>query len=154
MYWNMVIAIATAFMALVILITAIFAIFQLREVVMSRKVSAFISVCQYLQKEDARKARDILIKVLGKDFKDWSKEEIEAAEKSCSTYDIAGIMVSKKLIEKDLILDEWRNSIIKCWEAAKPMIIEYRKDRGEDFWDDFEKLYEMAIKIEMEYNTV
>ena len=54
----------------------------------------------------------------------------------------------QKLIEKDLVVNEWRDSIIKCWEAAKPMIEEYRKKRGKDFWDDFEKLYKEAMKIE------
>jgi len=148
MDWNMISAISTAFMALVILITAIFAVLQLREISRSRKVTAFMNLSQFLQREEIREARRILIGTSGKNFEDWSKEEIEAAEKACSTYDVAGIMVSKKLIEKDLVVNEWRDSIIKCWEAAKPMIEEYRKKRGKDFWDDFEKLYKEAMKIE------
>ena len=148
MDWNMISAISTAFMALVILITAIFAVLQLREISRSRKVTAFMNLSQFLQREEIRRARRILIGTSGKSFEDWSEEEIEAAERACSTYDVAGIMVSKKLIEKDLVVNEWRDSIIKCWEAAKPMIEEYRKKRGKDFWDDFEKLYKEAMKIE------
>ena len=153
MDWNMITAISTASMTLIILATAIFAVMQLREIKRSRKVTAFVSLSQFLQEEATRKARDILIKASGKKFNDWSKEEIEAAEKACSTYDVAGIMLSKKLIEKDLLM-EWRDSIIKSWEAAEPMVIEYRKSRGKDYWDDFEKLYRMAKKIETAYNTV
>ena len=141
-------AVSTAFTALVILITAILAILQLRENSRSRKVTAFISLYQFLQQEEIRKARGILIGISRGNFKDWSKEDIEASEKACHTYDVAGIMVSKKLIEEDLVVNEWRDSIIKCWEAAKPMILEYRKERGEDFWDDFERIYEKANKIE------
>ena len=63
-------------------------------------------------------------------------------------------MISKKLIEKDFIVNEWRDSIIKCWETAEPMIVKYRKVRGKDYWDDFEKLYKMARKIKTAYNTV
>ena len=154
MDWNTISAISTAFMALVILITAIFAVLQLREISRSRKVTAFMNLSQFLQREEIREARRILIGTSGKNFGDWSKEEIEAAEKACSTYDVAGIMVSKKLIERDLVVNEWRDSIIKCWEAAKPMIEEYRKKRGKDFWDDFEKLYKEAMKIETAYNMV
>jgi len=153
MDWNMITAISTASMTLIILATSIFAVMQLREIKRSRKVTAFVSLSQFLQEEATRKARDILIKASGKKFNDWSKEEIEAAEKACSTYDVAGIMLSKKLIEKDLLM-EWRDSIIKSWEAAEPMVIEYRKSRGKDYWDDFEKLYRMAKKIETAYNTV
>lgn len=153
MDWNMITAISTASMVLIILVTAIFAVIQLREIKKSRKVTTFISLSQFLQEKDTRKARGILIGASGKKFNDWSIEEIEAAEKVCSTYDVAGIMLSKKLIEKDL-LKEWRHSIIKSWEAAKPMIIEYRKIRGKDYWDDFENLYRMAKKIKTAYNTV
>ncbi len=153
MDWNMITAISTASMTLIILATAIFAVLQLREIKRSRKVTAFVSLSQFLQEEATRKARGILIDASGEKFNDWSKEEIEAAEKACSTYDVAGIMLSKKLIEKDLLM-EWRDSIIKSWEAAEPMIIEYRKSRGKDYWDDFEKLYRTAKKIETAYNTV
>jgi len=152
MDWNMITAISTASMALIILVTAIFAVLQLWEIKRSRKVTAFVSLSQFLQEEATRKARGILIGASGKKFNDWSKEEIEAAEKVCSTYDVAGIMLSKKLIEKDLLM-EWRDSLIKSWEVAKPMIIEYRKTRGKDYWDDFENLYRMAKKIKTVYNT-
>jgi len=147
MDWNMIGAISTASMAVVILCTAIFAVLQLKEVSRSRKVTAFMNLSQFLQQQEIREARGALIQASGKDLKDWSQDEIKAAEKACSSYDVAGIMVSRKLIERDLIVNEWRDSIIKCWEAAKPMIIEYRRNRGEDFWNDFGSLYEMALKI-------
>ncbi len=153
MDWVMFGAVSTVSMALVILITAILAVLQLREVSRSRKVTAFTDISQFLQREEIREARRTLFEISGRNFKDWSKEEIEAAEKACHTYDVAGIMVFKKLIEKDLIVNEWRYSIIKCWEVAKPMIIEYRKERGKDYWDDFEWLYERAKGIKIPHGT-
>lgn len=144
MDWIMIGAISTAFTGLVIVITATLALLQLNEVSKSRKITAFMNICQFLQSEDIRRARGILIKTSEKGFKDWSEEEIGAAEKVCSTYDIAGAMVTKKLIEKDLVAYEWRDSIIKCWEAAKPMVNKYRETRGRDYWHSFEKIYKMA----------
>lgn len=85
MDWNMITAISTASMVLIILVTAIFAVMQLREIKKSRKVTTFISLSQFLQEEATRKARGILIGASGKKFNDWSIEEIEAAEKVCST---------------------------------------------------------------------
>lgn len=146
MVWDKVNAIATAFMALIILVTVLFAAFQLRENQKYRKATAFIGVYEFLQEEYTRKARGILITLSEKNFKEWSKKEIEASEKACERYNFAGIMVSKKLIEKDFIVNEWRDSIIRCWEVAKPMIVEYRKSRGKEYWYNFDKLYEMAIK--------
>jgi len=149
MDWGMVSAISTAFMALVILITAVFAALQLKQVSKSRKAETFMELSKYLQREEIREARRILIGISGKDYKDWSKEETEAAEKVSHTYDVAGVMVFRKLIEKELVVDEWRRSIIKCWKAAEPMIKGYQKERGKDFWHNFEKLYEEAKKIKI-----
>lgn len=153
MDWYMFGAWSTAFMALAILITAIFAVLQLREASRSRKVAAFTDISQFLQREEIRKARRTLFEISEKNFKDWSIEEREEAEKACHPYDLAGIMVSEKLIEEGLIVKKWRYSIIRCWEAAKPMIMEYRKDRGKDFWGDFEWLYERAKEIKIPHGT-
>ena len=38
-------------------------------------------------------------------------------------------------------------------EAAEPMVMEYRKERGADFWDDFEILYKRAKEIGIQHNT-
>ena len=146
MVWDKVNAIATVSMDLIILFTVIFAAFQLGENKKYRKVSALIGVYEFLQEEYTRKDRGILIGLSGKNFKKWTHKEIEASEKACERYNFAGIMVSKKLIEKDYIVNEWRDSIIRCWEAAKPMIVEYRKSRGKEYWYNFDKLYQMAKK--------
>jgi len=146
MDWNMLGAISTALMALVIIATAIFAALQLKEISKSRKVDTFMRLFQYLQREEIREARRILIGISGKDYKDWSEKEVEAAEKACHTYDYAGVMASKKLLEKGLVAKENQDSIIKCWEAAEPMTTKYRKKRGKKFWRGFEKLYEEAKK--------
>ena len=155
MDWNMITAISTAFMALVIVVTAIFALLRLREVIRSRAITAFVSLSQFLQEDATRKARDFLFKSSGRPlwekFDTWKKEEIEAAEKVCSTFDVVGIMVSAKLLGKDLLM-EWHYTIIKAYEAAAPMINEYRAPGGtdyrtKDYWNNFERVYKMAKKI-------
>jgi hypothetical protein len=153
MDWGMVSAISTAFMVLVILATAVFAALQLKQVSKSRKAQTFMELSKYLQREEIREARRVLIGISGKEYKDWSKEETEAAEKASHTYDVAGVMVFRKLIEKELVVDEWRRSVIKCWEAAQPMIKGYQKERGKDFWHNFEKLYDEAKRIKTEELT-
>jgi len=54
-------------------------------------------------------------------------------------------MVRKRFIKKFFVVDKWRSSIIECWEAAEPMVKEYRGGReDDDFWNDFERIYRMA----------
>jgi hypothetical protein len=58
-----------------------------------------MELSKYLQQE-IREARRVLIGISGEEYEDWSKKEIEAAEKASHTYDVAGVMVFRKLIEK------------------------------------------------------
>jgi hypothetical protein len=150
MDWNMIGAIATAFMATVVLAAAIIAVWQLLEMRGARKLSAFTNLIQSLQREEIRKARRTLLKDLSrkKNFNSWTEDEIMKAEMVCHTYDTAGLMVSKKHIDGKLVAVEWHNSIVRCWEAAEPMITRYKWERGDDFFRHFEKLYEMAQEYE------
>jgi hypothetical protein len=152
--WNMIIAIATAFSALVILGTAIIAIKQLKAIKKSRQLDAFTNFIQFLQREDIREARRVLIEDLSKKkpFASWSKDDIKQAEKACHTYDAVGVMDAKWPIEKNFVVKVNHDSITKCWEAAQPMIEEYRRKRGEDFWGNFENLYKMAKEYEKDQN--
>ncbi len=139
---------------LIILITAFFALWQLWEIKKANKATAFRNYYEYMQREHVRKARGVLIN-LGKNihkkiFNNWSDEEIKKAEIVCYTYNLAGIMVVEGLIDEDLVVKRGHDSIVKCWEAAKPMLEEYRikQKRGNDFWGDFDKLYNKAKNIE------
>ncbi len=145
MDWNLVTAVATA---VVLAVSAFIAIRQLKQIRRAGQTDAFRNLIELLQREDIREARNVLIEELSKkDFKNWSKDERRQAEKACHTYNTAGVMAARNLPEKDFIAKKNRSSIIKCWRAAQPMIKEYRKERGEDFWEDFEELYKGAKKI-------
>lgn len=143
--WNAVSAISSIFTMMIIAITAVFAANQLREMRRSGQVSAFIGLYQLLQDEDTRQSRKKLFEANEKniDLDEWSADERKAAEKVCSTYDVAGIMVEKGIIDKEFIL-EWHYSIVRSWESAWPIIEKYRSKRGNDYWKNFEKLYKMS----------
>lgn len=161
MVWNMVdaistaiIALLTAAMGLVILTTAIFALLQFKEILKSRKFTVFMNLSEFLQREDIREARGTLMENIVKkeNFRDWTKEDIEKAEKVCTSYNFAGEMVPK-FIDKDMVVPGRWDSIIKCYEAAQPMIKEYKSQRQKDFWTDFDRLYKMAKEYEIMSNT-
>ena len=111
----------------------------------ARNFTAFMSLVQLIQREDVREARGTLFKLSKeKKFEEWSENEIKEVEKACWTYDFLAMMMIANLIEKDLtdlILNLWQTQIIKTWEAAEPMIRKYQDERGENFWESFEKIY-------------
>jgi hypothetical protein len=146
MDWNAITAISPLLETIIILITAIFVLFQLKEMKRATIAQAFFVIVSYLQTPECREARKVLIKLNEKDFTKWTDEQIKNAGIACSTYDGVGILIRKKVIDHRMVTVEYRNSIICCWEHARPMIESYREERGNDFWDDFEWLYENAKK--------
>jgi hypothetical protein len=50
-----------------------------------------------------------------------------------------GILVSKKLVEADIVYDFWGDIIQSLWEKIKPLITDMRKDSGDQnmfmFWE-------------------
>jgi hypothetical protein len=62
----------------------------------------------FLQAEDVREARRIVIKELAcRGFKDWSEEEKRAAAKVCSSYGTAGIMLETGLAPPEPVIENW-----------------------------------------------
>lgn len=80
------------------------------------------------------------------DFSKWTDEQKRMAEIACTTYDILGIFLKRTKVDLQFVTSEWQDSIIKCWEKALPMTKAYRSNRGNDYWNDFQWLYEMAKK--------
>jgi len=127
---------------------------QTKYMLKERRTTAFIEISRLLQEEEIRKARRYLLDILSKKpYEKWTKEtDKNEVEKVCYSYSLVGTLVSKELIDEDLIVEGWHNSIKECWEAAEPMVDEYRyrEDCGPDFWKGFQDLNEKAISYEKE----
>jgi hypothetical protein len=109
----------------------------------ARQASAsqnFLSLIPFLQAPTLRESRGVLIKLRDKPYSLWTKAEREDAERACAAYDIAGILIRNGIIPKNLIIDNWGDSISKCHLAAKEYLVSTRAERGADYWDDFEWL--------------
>jgi hypothetical protein len=117
----------------IVLATGVLLYSQLREMRRGTVATAFSSIVSVLQDEKVRKARRILMNISEKDFAKWTIKQKENAEIACSTYDVVGIMLHHRVIDYKMVTAEWYYSIEKCWEHAEPMIVSYRKIRGEAF---------------------
>lgn len=153
--WAGVSAISTAIMAVVISISVYYVKLQLDLMKKTAKHENTVELIKFLQREETRKARGILIRLpvtafaRYEQYEQWTTEEIEAAEITCATYDVAGIMLSQELVDEDL-LKRWHDSIVKCWNAAQPMIEAYRKERGDDYYKGFKDLFEFATRYDVQ----
>lgn len=133
--------------AVVIILTGIFVAWQVRLMQLANRASAYSIIFSILQSEEIREARK---KILGTNepYSNWTIDLKNHAEKVGHTYDTIGIMLKRGVVPYSYVVEEWHDSIIKCWEKTKDMIGEYRGYRGDDFWDDFETLYEKSTDFE------
>lgn len=145
--WQAIINVSPILTFIAIVVGVIFSGWHLRNLSKASTASSYVEIFKFLQEDSMREARRLLLEdLVKKDFKDWLPKEKMMAEKVCAAYDVMGVMVRKRFIGKHFIIEGWCDSIVKCWEAAKLMIEEYRKNRGPDFWIEFERIYKKAKK--------
>ncbi len=120
-----------------------------------------LTVINLIQEENVRDARDLLIRK-SNDLKrvvDMRDSEVEkAANIACGRYDIVGILAEREIVPLDLFIKYWGNSIKNCYEAAKPLIEDYRNPestyyRDKEIWKCFEWLYQKVEENPLKPNS-
>lgn len=139
---------ASPFLTLCVIVVGLFFSWrQLRNLSKASTASSYVGLFNFLQEDGMREARRYLLTELTKKpYGSWLEKDKHKAGKVCGAYDTVAAMEIWGLIGKEFFQEKWRSSIIECWEAAEPMIKEYQKKRGSDFWSDFEWLYNKAKK--------
>ena len=113
-----------------------------------------LDVVSFLQAEDTRAARrHVLVKLKKKKRKDWVYNDYRLADRVCASYDILGRLVRNKYVGSEIFLDDWGNSIRRCYLVLAEHIKVRRKQAGRRQWDDFEWLYKQVVKWETEHSA-
>jgi len=109
-----------------------------------------IFLIQVLQRSDTREARRRLLELEKSPYGEWSNEDKAFASDAINPYEIAGILIRQKLVEEDLIVRNWRVSILKSFNAAGPLIHEARTAWDPRYWKNFEWLAGKAAQMRLE----
>ena len=141
--WIQIIQIVTS-----IAIVATFFVYykQLRVMRHSAQSQNLLNVINILADPERREDRKSVIDYKKIPYKGWDIKMKDRAERVCAYYDIVGILIENEVIPPNIIEDHWGDSIIKCYEAAGELIKEYRQQRGDDFWNNLDRLYERTKK--------
>lgn len=143
---TVVAAVSSAFSSIVLFVSIIILLMQVREMRRATYAQAFKAVYDILQTDDVRAARGtVLGKLRDKPFEDWNEVEIKAAEKVCQTFDSAAIMVRHGMIPVEAVADSWGDSLRRTWKIIVPLVTSHRiKRNSSEFWDDYEWLARQA----------
>jgi hypothetical protein len=127
---------------IILLGTVIVMLIQVNEMRRATYATAFKAVYDLLQTDDVRSARRVVFtKLANKPFEAWTQDEKQIAEKVCSSYDCAAIMVRNGMVPAKVVADSWGDSLRKTWGILAPLVTFYRLQRNSgEYWDDYEWL--------------
>lgn len=104
-----------------------------------------LALASFLQSEDVRSARGIVIRQLeNRDHKTWSEDERRAAAKVCSSYGTAGVVIEAGTVPEAPFLDNWGPSIHRCHSILKDFILDRRTQMHPTYWTVFDRLADRA----------
>lgn len=105
-----------------------------------------VTLINLLQAQALIDARLATIKLgrAGKAHEEWTEEEQASVEQVCNSFNLAAILIRHEVVPERPLLDQWGDSIVKCYGAAERFIAHVRQVRGDDHWAAFEWLAERA----------
>jgi hypothetical protein len=133
--------IINAVSAIALLVTAIIMLQQTTETKRAANSSGFEVVYRILQDDSVRLARENILTLGNKQYRQWSVKEKKQGELVCCSFDSVGIMCKHKMISIEVITDSWGYSLNKTWQILTPMVMSYRKSKNtNEYWNYFEWL--------------
>jgi Domain of unknown function (DUF4760) len=147
MDWLAITGFSTAVYCVATIVTAAILLWQLRVVQRANRGQSYLTIVQYVQDESVRQARGVAFGLRAVPLENWSEEQVRAAEKVCTSYDVIGMLARRKLVDEEMIVDSWGDSLRRLWPILEPLISQYRRERdAPEFWDDFEYLAKRAVE--------
>jgi hypothetical protein len=141
-----------------VFVGVIFGLRQINDIVKSRHTNLFVDLYDHLNSQEFQKMYNQIIYVYKWDsYDDWLEKygpdtNIEAWSSFVSVgsfFDGIGVLVSRKLIDLELVDDLMSSSIIWLWEKMEPVVLERRKRRNRpQLWEFVEYLYKEVKKRE------
>lgn len=108
----------------------------------------FFVLVNFLQTENIRAARAIVLDRLAKLEPEilWTESDSAAASLVCSSYDAAIIAYKLDIVPRNAFLENWGPSIKACYTVLRNFVTERQKQRGSDYWNDFQELGEVLAE--------
>lgn len=153
--------VSIVFAAAGVLIAAIYYVLEIRHHSRLRQTESLFRLSPWFN-VNAREMQEAITQTCSiqyKNYDDYLKRYAEKPEHTAlkilgNYFEGIGILVSKKLVEAEIVHDFWGDIILSTWEQIKPLIADMRKDSGDRnlfiFW---EYLYNEMKKREQQQAT-
>ena len=160
MTWEALAAVATVVTAMVITITAVAAIVQLRHLRIGNQLEALLTILQMPYQPVIRESLDFVRHDLPDKMKDLAfMKALESGGQVdrtvhkelwvCDYYERIGSFVKQGLISKELYLDNSSPELL--WNLVEPVVAVMRRARGPYVYENFEYLAVLARQWDERY---
>jgi len=150
MDWANLANIASVVEAVVVIFAAIYGVFQLREAVKGRNLSATIEMIELLGNDEFKDALANTVN-LSKEPSQLSAKEWKVITKVAYPINRVGALMSHKMIDQEIVLELYAETINSAWKMLKPYI-EYRRVKTHQRWViNFERAAVQAQKFQKKY---
>jgi hypothetical protein len=136
-------------------VTALFILYQIHHMRMARNLEVTMRMFEW---SESNRMREALRWVSTKfDFEAYLKQNDDERSEYpgivIAFFEQAGILIQKRLVNEDVVIDHLSVSALRSWKHLEPMIRHQREHQGEErFGEHFEFLHERAQAYESEYN--
>jgi len=132
-------------------VTALFILWQIRHMHIARNLEVTMRMFEW---SESNRMREALRWVTNRfDLDDYLKQpELERSEHPgmlIAFFEQAGIMIQKRLVNEDIVLDHLALSVVSAWRRLQPLIQHWREQMKDDrVGEHFEYIYQRAVAYE------
>ena len=144
--WEAISAISSLIQTVVIIITVIFAVWQIRQTNRSHKLDVFIRLFDELSSPSSRKNRAFIYSLKGRDPSHLTTEEFLSIDEVLSSLDRVWILIQNGQLEKEFVYDTYGEIFLKLWGVLQPIVLHERGRRGSYYRQRTESLIKSVRK--------
>jgi hypothetical protein len=146
MNWEAISAVSTLIGTLIIVVTAIFAVMQLKEAEKARRLALIIKLFEELSSQDTRSKRLFIYSEIPENPRELTSEHFLVIDKVLSMLDLIWLLIEQDQIDQSYIFDAYGQVFIRLWVKLSPIIQYERNRRGGYYRKSSEKLIKQAQK--------
>lgn len=142
--WNMVTAIATGIQAIVVIIAAIFAFYQVREANRARRDAVALALIERLNDVEAAQRRRRVYSLKPKQVLCPSEQQLSDMGQVANEFHALGFLLKQGVVDERTVLGLYYGAATRGWAVLSPWIMKQRAKRGTLYAEYFEYLKDRA----------
>jgi hypothetical protein len=135
-------------------VTALFILYQIRHMNRARNLEVTMRMFEWSESNRMREAMRWVTTQFALDtyLKQPESERSEYPGMLVAFFEQAGIMIQKKLVNEDIVIDHLAISVLSAWQRLQPLVEHWRTQMRDDrVGEHFEYIYQRALSYEARY---